>query len=642
LKQTYKNACTQVDSTLATLQRHLQIATILPEDVINAANARRKILDLPIVIELTGDTKLDTGITSTTNSQEFNKVSALRDIYAVINAGKELSELGKNEAAAIVENIVKLENDSTLLTALQQRAFIEKGLDFINGTDCPLCDIAWESEELLRKHLIAKLTKSAEAQKLHDSLKQNGNDIASKLITVMGLLKPLLKLAEEQKEDGFAQLIRGWITNLETLKIKSSNINELITLKNRFEDSWLEEPINFTAELELFLKKIDEKPDQTTIIDAQTFLTTAQIRLGDYREATRKSKADELASKAVNVSYETYCLVIDDELNALYDEVQKDFSTFYRVINSEDEATFSAKLTPSEGSLGLDVNFYNRGLFPPAAYHSEGHQDGMGVCLYLALMKHLFGDNFTFALFDDVVMSVDTGHRYQFCKLLKEYFPNTQFIITTHDRLWAEQMKSAGLVTGKTSIAFYSWTIDTGPLVESKEEIWKEIADALNKGKVESAAAALRHHLEYSSRHLADLLGATPQFRADGNYELGDLLPAVISRLKRLYVKASESAKSWGNGTLADIISTKKEKLLAEADSTNIEQWVVNKAVHYNSWANFSKNDFEPVVRSFKELLSCFNCEECSSWQYVTPRINSEALRCNCNKTNINLKMKPK
>jgi hypothetical protein len=111
--------------------------------------------------------------------------------------------------------------------------------------------------------------------------------------------------------------------------------------------------------------------------------------------------------------------VLEEELNALYDSVEKDFSAFYRAINEDDESKFTAKLTPSEGKLDLEVNFYKRGLFPPAAYHSEGHQDGMGVCLYLALMKRLFGERFTFALLDDVVMSVDSGHRYQFCKLLK-------------------------------------------------------------------------------------------------------------------------------------------------------------------------------------------------------------------------------
>src|SRR5208283_4882925 len=113
-----------------------------------------------------------------------------------------------------------------------------------------------------------------------------------------------------------------------------------------------------------------------------------------------------------------------------------------------------------------------------------GHQDGMGVCLYLALMKRLFGSRFTFALLDDVVMSVDAGHRYQFCKLLKTHFPDTQFVITTHDRLWAEQMKSAGLVTGKTSLSFHSWTIDTGPLVESNVEIGRRLRRLSAKEKL--------------------------------------------------------------------------------------------------------------------------------------------------------------
>lgn len=257
-------------------------------------------------------------------------------------------------------------------------------------------------------------------------------------------------------------------------------------------------------------------------------------------------------------------------------------------------------------------------------------------------MKRLFGDRFTFALLDDVVMSVDAGHRYQFCKLLKMYFPDTQFVITTHDRLWAEQMKSAGLVTAKTSIAFHSWTIDTGPLVESNLEIWDEIGAALVKGKVEVAAAALRHHLEYISRLLADQLGATPPFRADGNYELGELLPSVLARMKSLCGKAADAAQSWGN-TADKEAATKRKTLLSTSNAAMaVEQWAVNKAVHYNEWTNFGKKDFEPVVAAFKELLGCFQCEKCESWLYVTPRGTPESLRCACNAISLNLKPKPK
>lgn len=315
---------------------------------------------------------------------------------------------------------------------------------------------------------------------------------------------------------------------------------------------------------------------------------------------------------------------------------------YYRELNEDDESTFSAKFTPSESALNLEVNFYERGLFPPGAYHSEGHQDGMGVCLYLALMKRLFGDEFSFALLDDVVMSVDSGHRYQFCKLLKKHFPNTQFVLTTHDRLWAEQMKSAGLVTSKNSLTFHNWSVDTGPLAESSMEIWEEIGAALEKGKVEIAALSLRRHLEYFASHQCDQLGARPQFKADGAYELGDLLPAALSRMKELLGKAANAAQSWGNDEDKALAVSLKKSLSESSASSQVEQWVVNKTVHYNSWANSGKKDFGPVVKAFKELLDLFHCGTCDSWFYATPKNRPESLRCSCGAINLNLNAKPK
>jgi hypothetical protein len=62
----------------------------------------------------------------------------------------------------------------------------------------------------------------------------------------------------------------------------------------------------------------------------------------------RNNKAAELAKLSAKAAYDTYCAVLEAELNSLYDEVQKDFSTFYRDINKSDESKFTAKLTPSE------------------------------------------------------------------------------------------------------------------------------------------------------------------------------------------------------------------------------------------------------------------------------------------------------
>jgi len=636
------NATAQVQSSRNILQLHLQIATLHAADLLEAVNSRRKILALPGIAELTADTKLDVGLSAADKAADFNKQSALRDLSALSEAAKAFPDLAKKQAAAILADLAKLEADPALLAALQRRAFIEKGLELVDGPECPLCDTPWPDEQHLRDHLKAKLAKSEEARKIQQALLNNGAAIAQEIIRVTGFLSPVQRLAETQGDAPFAALLTFWKSSLENLKAKFATVDGLTGLKDRLTAGWLETPTAFTKSLKTLTETIQAKPDQTATLDAQTFLTTAQLRLSDYREAIRKNEAAEMAWSISKAAYDAYCSVLEHELNTLYEAVQDDFSAFYRAINADDESTFTAKLTPSEGKLDFDVNFYERGLFPPAAYHSEGHQDSMGVCLYLALMKRLFADRFTLALLDDVVMSVDSGHRYQFCKLLKTYFPHTQFIITTHDRLWAEQLRSAGLVTAKTSLAFHSWTIDTGPLVESNMEIWDEIASALGKGKVEMAAGTLRHHLEYVSRLLADQLGATPQFRADGNYELGDLLPSVLARMKDLYGKAAIAAQSWGKNQEKEAIANRKAELSAAAGASSVEQWAVNKAVHYNEWANFGKKDFQPVVAAFKTLLACFRCETCASWMHVTPRVTPESLRCGCNGINFNLKPRAK
>jgi hypothetical protein len=142
----------------------------------------------------------------------------------------------------------------------------------------------------------------------------------------------------------------------------------------------------------------------------------------------------------------------------------------------------------------------------------------------------LLGDRFRFAVLDDVVMSVDQGHRKEFCRLLKSHFPDTQFIITTHDKVWAKQMQTEGLVDSKGGIAFHSWSVQTGPIVEAASGVWDRNEEDVAKGDMDVAAGRLRRHMEYMAGELADNLGARPPYRGDFSYDLGDLLPAVIGR----------------------------------------------------------------------------------------------------------------
>ena len=104
------------------LMLHLQIATFKAKDLLASVNARRTLLGLPRISELTADAKLDAGLSVATKPFDFNKESALRDLRALADAAKGFAELGKAEAAAITADLARLDEDPALLRARSSAA----------------------------------------------------------------------------------------------------------------------------------------------------------------------------------------------------------------------------------------------------------------------------------------------------------------------------------------------------------------------------------------------------------------------------------------------------------------------------------------------------------------------------------------
>jgi hypothetical protein len=146
---------------------------------------------------------------------------------------------------------------------------------------------------------------------------------------------------------------------------------------------------------------------------------------------------------------------------------------------------------------------------------------------------------------------------------------------------------------------------------------------------------------EFITRLLADQLGARPAFQASGNYEPGDLISSVLARIGDIYTKAASSAQSWGLDQQKAAVIARQAQLKVSKGDLSIEQWAINKAVHYNEWAAFSREDFEPVVETYKELLEHFRCQSCKAYVFIEPRYSPKSLRCDCSAINFNLIKKP-
>lgn len=174
--------------------------------------------------------------------------------------------------------------------------------------------------------------------------------------------------------------------------------------RERIEAGWAKPPANLGVQLKELQSRVKARPDKSATEQARSFLVIAQERLETLRRSRRDLEEKKANAARGRAAYKAYCDISEKALTSLYEQVEEEFAAFYRLINHDDEGEFKAKLEPADGKLDLRVDFHKKGMFPPSAYHSEGHQDGMGVCLYLALMKHVMGANFTFAVLDDVVM----------------------------------------------------------------------------------------------------------------------------------------------------------------------------------------------------------------------------------------------
>lgn len=627
------------NEAIAHFKSALAISEFHASSILHAVNQRREVLVLVPIATLDANTSLKDGLTTVSAEDAKSKVAKNQAQGSLKLLQDELSSLSgatfTNTCEVAHSAVVKLGKDRKLLDGVSREALIQAALKHFDEEHCPVCDLPWEPAAF-RAHLAGKLKHLSEVTAKREALEAQLALIIDRLVAVRGSISAVRVLGALLKEPVDVSCLES---AEKTITAQIAQLQKLLPLEDTASviESVRELP-NISEAVAAITGGVAAIPEPSKQEAARDFLVIAQERLETYRAAAvALKKCQERAERSKKVC-EVYVSVTTKALEDIYKQVEGAFAQCYRNINQEDEGDFTAQLTPSMGKLGFDVDFYGRGHFPPGAYHSEGHQDGMGLCLYLALMNHLLGSSFTFAVLDDVLMSVDAGHRREVCALLKQQFPNTQFIFTTHDEIWLRHMRSEGLIKGRNFVHFRKWSVDLGPTEWDNRDVWQEIEDYLSKQDVRGAAALLRHYLEHFAKELCGRLRARVEFRGDAQFVLGDLLPSAVGEFGKLLRQGKASASSWGLSEGQGAISLLEEELASANQQTNCDQWQVNAAVHYNEWANFTPQDFTPVVAAFKRLEQCFGCGQCGEILYVTPdRGEKEALRCGCGLINVNL-----
>lgn len=548
----------------------------------------------------------------------------------------------KDELAAKIGQLVLLMQEIKKEAKLKQfsvyKRLYETGISLVNQENiCPLCGRKWTDGDFKiyldgkKKEIEIGTEKQGKINTLSSAVK---NDIDLLKNDADNLKKALLQFSIAFKDEQIVKLkldtLKEWsdamsnpLELFETGKWPKGKIEEL------FEKNFFSE-IFFVSLKEALAKSGDILSQKQKAWDT---LTKMEDKWKTCKTAIKNKAQSDLYKKRADASLSHFEKARNSVLEGIYDTVKGNFDKYYKTIHSEDENKFASKISHEGPALKFEVDFYGRGMFPPHALHSEGHQDSMGLCLFFALNDYLTENKIQTIVLDDVVMSIDSNHRRDICRLLREFFPDKQFIITTHDTAWAKQLRTENVVSKKNMVHFVNWNVDTGPVFEFDKDLWDKIKECLETDDVPSAAHKLRREAEFFFENVSDFLYAKIPYKGNHQWELGEYASAAVSALKTAAERAVKNFKKAKQDDKAKELEGFYETAKSVIAKSNIEQWAVNAEVHYNKWANLTKNDFSPVVESFKEVFKIFECSKCHgllNMEHGVRASNTKSVVCNC------------
>lgn len=584
-----------------------------------------------------------TVIVNTKQTQVSLLGSDIQNLRGVFDS--ERIETFKVTESRLRQLVYILQENPGILKGYNYQQLIELGLSLLDGSgNCPLCGVHWDQPGQLVAHIEEELSSARLSEQYHKEIQDLSTKCVLLVDSLMASIGRVATTANLLKLENEHNSLQAWIEALERLSKALSKPVEKYTL-DRFEQPRvhvLYTPDNLEAILTHLENTVkDAFPKSTPEQVSWDTLTRLEENLKALEKAQHEFETQDVTYQRASYLETEFEKARDKILGELYATIQNRFVELYKTLHEADEREFEAVMRPEGAGLVFEVDFHGRGSHPPHAMHSEGHQDSMGLCLYLALAEHLTRGKIDTFILDDVVMSVDADHRRQLCQLFMKFFPNRQIVLTTHDKTWANQLKSEGVVASRAMIELYNWDLVSGPQVNSTTDIWDLINQDLKKNDIPSASARLRRGSEEYFATVCDALQAQVRYKENGRWELGDFLPAAISQYRQLVKKAQKSAISWAKPEENEKFKEIESQSSQVFERSNAEQWGINAAVHYNQWVNLTMNDFVPLVEAFQDLWSLFRCNTCGSIIKVsTSGPKMVQVYCNCNSVNWNLRKK--
>ncbi|MEO8607586.1 MAG: AAA family ATPase [Chloroflexota bacterium] len=601
----------------------LDLTTLTPESMLNGIN--QKLLGwgqktIKDVEEISGARAKIVKIS--VEPERIEKAAHLKDIIAKLSTTADTNDL-LNRLVELRDACDDLHRDTELIETLVFRDVLQKGKNLIEEFRpdlCPICEQEISSDTLIDR-LSERLELMAEVGKKSEVIAQLQFQLSENLNSTVELLRNLWKSVGDLKQGIDNKPIQVYGTYLRHLLDEVAR-KEIVKLQVAVLDdiargeelaAWETDSFELRQRLEIEISNLNVSYDDEQIVEAIDFLSRVRQLSGEIGKLERQHKLREWSIQQMTFAYESFAETKKQKIQSIYDSIQEDVQRYYDVLHpGEQHRKIKIRIdTSKRSSTEIKMGFYKRDNEDPRAYQSEGHLDTLGLCTFLAFVKH-FNQDFPLIILDDVVSTVDTQHRRRVCELLYKEFSEFQLFITTHDYVWFEELanyqRAYNIGSKFNNIRIIDWSIREGIRLDRYKTRWEVLEVALENGDKVAAGAHGRRNLEWILLQMAINTETKMPLRLTGRYEVAELYDAVKTRFRKLVPEKFEENQHIFTQLEADLIG--------------------NRLVHYNEvMENAAIDEVRAFVDSVRALYNLFTCER---GQFLHYHRDAEVMKCQC------------
>lgn len=349
------------------------------------------------------------------------------------------------------------------------------------------------------------------------------------------------------------------------------------------------------------------------------FLGQVKGKWLDWRKADEELQRASKVFELVNLIYSQLVEARKNGIGKIVEDLEKDFVRLFEKLHPGEGHKAIQIILQDHRDASADLRTETEGMKPmhPLGNLSEGHLDSLGLCIFLAFIKH-FSQDLPLIVLDDVLTSIDAGHRMKVAQLVASEFKGNQLIITTHDEMWANELVT---VIRKEQIPLKvirmnPWNKENGATydeyIASYWDYYKgQVAQGRKQDAIGGAGRNLEQFLATMRRHLHLAVPAT----LDDRYTLGLMLPAFWKWAGEHNIQRPDEPE------FANRLNVLKE----EFDTYwKIRNW---SGAHYNEWGStVSQQEAATFIAIIEELVNAFQCPACSSLVIYDP--DQKLLKC--------------